>query len=150
MRTPSFTDRLRLRGSRGARHEGGCEKQVFECQKTSSWSSLDAEIGVQLAGVGVEIGVGDHVHHPALLDHVVPVRDSRGEMEVLLDQNDRETLRLQAGDRASDIIDDDGRQALGGLVEEQEPRAGAQDPARWRASAALRPKASCPGSSGAP
>ena len=54
------------------------------------WS--DAEIGVQLVDVGVELGVGDHVDHPALLDDVVPVGDRGREAEVLFDQDDGEAL----------------------------------------------------------
>jgi len=63
----------------------------------------------------------------AVLHHVVPVGDGRGEPEVLLDEKDREALALEAADRLADLLDDDRRQPLGRLVEQEQPRAGAQD-----------------------
>lgn len=61
------------------------------------------------------------------LHNVVPVGDGRGEAEVLLDEKDREALALEAADRLADLLDDDRRQPLGRLVEQEQPRAGAQD-----------------------
>ena len=63
---------------------------------------LHAEIVVQLVHVRVEVRVADHVGDASVLDHVVPVRDRRREAEVLLDQQDREALRLQPLDRPPD------------------------------------------------
>src|SRR4029077_9035432 len=51
------------------------------------------------------------------------------EMEILLDQENGESLRLEHSDRASDLLDDDRGQSFGRLVEQQQPRAGAQDAA---------------------
>src|SRR5215468_425644 len=89
----------------------------------------DAEIVVELGHVGVKVRIGDHVDHATMVHYVVAVRDRRREPEILLDEQDRETLRLEARDRAPDLLDDDRCQALGGLVEEQKPRARAQDAA---------------------
>ena len=52
---------------------------------------------------------------------------------------------LSAADGASDLLNDHRREALGRLVEQEKPRAGAQDARRWRASAARRRRAWCPG-----
>src|SRR3546814_10314280 len=49
--------------------------------------------------------------------------------EVLLHQNDGESLLLQLRDRPADLLDDDRGEALGRLVEQQQPGAGAQDAA---------------------
>src|SRR5271169_567579 len=86
----------------------------------------DAEILVQLADVGVEQCVGNHVDDPPVFHDVVPVGDGRREMEVLFDQQNREALRLELGDGAADLLDDDGGEPLGRLVEQQQPRAGPQ------------------------
>src|SRR4051794_41499583 len=55
------------------------------------------------------------------------VRDGLGEAEVLLDEEDRVALALEARERVPDLLNDDGRQALGRLVEEDQLGAGAQD-----------------------
>src|SRR5689334_18896199 len=69
-------------------------------------ASLHAEIFVQLVHVRVELGVGDHVRHSSVLDHVVPVRHRGGEPEILLDQKDREAFGFQARDGAADLLHD--------------------------------------------
>src|SRR5215211_2460561 len=78
---------------------------------------LDAEIGVKLVEVSFKFGVGDHVNDPALLDHIVPVGDSRSKAEILLNQHNGKSLALEAGDGAADLLDDDRGQAFGRLVE---------------------------------
>ena len=88
-----------------------------------------AEVVVQLAGVPRNILVADHVDDPPVLDDVVAVGEGRGKVEILLDQEDREALLLQPADHPADLLDDDRRQTLGRLVEQQQGRAGAQHPA---------------------
>ena len=73
--------------------------------------------------------LGNHVHDAAVLDDVVAVGDRLRETEILLDQQDGEPLLLQPRDRASDLLHDHRREALGRLVEKQQARASAQDPA---------------------
>src|SRR5947209_655608 len=85
-------------------------------------SASDAEIGMQLRHVGVELRVVNHVDDPAVLHHVVTVGDGRREMEILLDQQDGEALRLQPRDGAPDLLHDDGREAFGRLVQHQQAR----------------------------
>src|SRR5215510_16016736 len=65
-------------------------------------SISDAEIGVELVHVGFELRVGKAVDHLAVLDDVVAVRHGGGEAEVLLDQEDGETLLLQPRDGLAD------------------------------------------------
>ena len=84
---------------------------------------------MQLVHVPIELGIRDHVDDPAVLHHVVPIRDGSREAEILLDEQDRETLLLQLADRAADLLHDDRRESFGRLVQQQEPRAGAQDAA---------------------
>ena len=60
---------------------------------------------------------------------VVTIGKGGGEMEVLLHQQDGETLRLEHADRAPDLLDDDGSQSFSRLVKQQKPRPGAQDAA---------------------
>src|SRR5262244_3300113 len=88
-----------------------------------------SEILVHPSHVGLELGPGDHVHDAAVLDDVVPVGHRLGKSEILLHQQYGEALLLQARDRAADLLHDHRREALGRLVEQQQPRPGAQDPA---------------------
>src|SRR5919197_2782481 len=88
---------------------------------------LDSEILVQLAHVGVELGVGDRIDDAAVLHDVVPVGDGGREPEVLLDEQDREAFRLEPADRGADLLHDHRSKPLRGLVQQQQTRAGSQD-----------------------
>src|SRR3954467_5511271 len=90
-------------------------------------SFLNTEVLVQLVHRGIQPVVLDHVDHLAALHDVVPVGDRRREAEVLLDEEDGEPLGFEAAQRRADLLDDDGRQALCRLVEEQQARARAED-----------------------
>ena len=78
---------------------------------------------MQLIHIARKLGIGEVVDDPAMLHHVVPVGDRSGKAEILLDQQDGKTLGLERADGAPDLLDDDRGQALGRLVEQQEPRA---------------------------
>src|SRR5918994_6052214 len=86
---------------------------------------LDAEVIFHVAHARLEFFARDHVDHLAVLDDVEAVCHRGGKAEILFDQQDRETLLLHLADGIADLLDDDGRQPLGGLVEEQEFGAGA-------------------------
>src|SRR5438045_6998730 len=58
-----------------------------------------AKVVVQLVGVPRNILVADHVDDPPVLDDVMAVGEGRGEVEILLDQEDREALLLQPPDQ---------------------------------------------------
>src|SRR5262245_55617351 len=95
----------------------------------STPAASDAEIVVQLVHAGGELGVGNHVHDAAVLHHVVAIGNGRGEAKVLLDEEHGEPLALEPPQGDPDLLDDDRRQPFRRLVEQQEPRAGAEDPA---------------------
>src|SRR2546423_12942586 len=86
----------------------------------------DAEVLVQLRHVGLELGVGDHVDHAPVFHDVVPVRDGSREVEILFDQQYREPSAFKLGDGSADLLNDYRREPLGGFIEQQQPRAGAQ------------------------
>src|SRR5665213_497226 len=92
-------------------------------------SGSHAKIPVKLGGVRRELRVGNHIDNPPVLHDVMAIGNQCGETEILLDQQDREPARLEPGDRMPDLLDDHWRQSLGRLVEQQQPRAGAQDAA---------------------
>src|ERR1700710_2647984 len=87
----------------------------------------NAEIFAQLRTRCGEIRCRDRVDHPAMLDDVEPIRQGGREMEILLDQQNSKALFLQGPNQRPDLLDDDRRQALGRLVEQQQPGASAQD-----------------------
>src|ERR1700741_1653547 len=87
------------------------------------------EIVVQLFDVRVQVGIAEPVDDPSMFHDVVPVGHRLGEAEILLDQQDGKPLALEGVDGAADLLDDDRGEALGRLVEQQQPRAGAQDAA---------------------
>src|SRR4029450_416252 len=74
------------------------------------WRGLYTQVVVQLGHVGFELGVRNHVHHPAVLHHVVAVGDGGGEAEVLLHQENGEAFLLEPAERGADLLDDDRRQ----------------------------------------
>src|SRR5262245_50206546 len=86
-----------------------------------------AEIVVELFDIRVELGIREPVDDTPIFHHVVAVRNRRGEAKILLDQKDSEPLLLERADGLADLLDDDRREPLGWLVEEEEAGAGAQD-----------------------
>src|SRR5215475_3989577 len=87
---------------------------------------LHPQILVELVHARLEPRVRDHVDDPPVLHHVVPVGHRGCEMEVLLDQQDGEPLRLEPPDDGADVLHDDRRQPFGGLVEQEQAGAGPQ------------------------
>src|SRR5271155_3667903 len=85
-----------------------------------------------------ELRIGEGVDDPAVLHEEKPVGQSRGEAEILFDEQDSETLPLELGYGAADLLNDDRRETLRRLVEHQESRAGAQD-SRDREPLLVRP-----------
>src|SRR5690606_26700028 len=93
----------------------------------ASFDDLDTEVAFQLCLVRSELDVLEHVHHLPVLDDVMPVGDGGGKVEVLLDEQNGEALLLELPENAADLLDDDRRQPLRRLVEQQQVRAGAQN-----------------------
>src|SRR5262249_35614508 len=90
---------------------------------------LHTEIRLKLRQAGLKTVGGNLVHDAPSVHHVMTVRDRGGEFQILLHEQDGEALGLQPADGGPDLLDDDRRQALGGLVEEEQSSAGAEDPA---------------------
>src|SRR5437762_10940151 len=70
---------------------------------SSSKGILNPKVFVQLFHVRVELGVGNHVDDPSVLEYVMPVGHRRCEAKILLDQQNREALVLEPRDRAPDL-----------------------------------------------
>src|SRR3954470_10204053 len=85
------------------------------------------QILVQLFEVCVQFRIGEALDDTAVFHDVITVRHRRGEAEILLNEQDGKTLLLERADGAADLLDDDGRKPFGRLIEQQQPRAGAQD-----------------------
>src|SRR5262245_21634014 len=66
--------------------------------RRSIFSRSHAEIVVELRHIGVEFRIGELIDDAAILHHVVAVRNRRREAEVLLHQQDGETLLLEHAD----------------------------------------------------
>src|SRR5262245_22303523 len=88
-----------------------------------------SEVVVQLGHVRVELRVRNHVHHAAVLHHIVAVGHGRGEAKVLLDEQDGEPLALEPAERGADLLDDDRRQTFRRLVQQEESGARPEDAA---------------------
>src|SRR5271166_2041511 len=87
----------------------------------------DSEKLVQLSGVGVQLRICELVDDAAVLHDVVSIRHGRGKMEILFDQQDGEPLFLKRTYRAADLLNNDGREPFGRLVEQEQLGASAQD-----------------------
>src|SRR3546814_15486394 len=86
---------------------------------------LNTEISMQLPEVRFDVVVQNLIDHLALLDDVVPVRHGGGEPEVLIHQNDGESLLPQLRDRPADQLDDARGEDLGALRKQQQAGPGA-------------------------
>src|SRR5437773_2972756 len=91
--------------------------------------ALYSKVLVELAHAALDLRVRNHLDHAPALDDVVTVSHSSREAEILLDQQDRESLGLEAPDRGADLLDDHRRQSLGWLIQQQESGARAEDAA---------------------
>src|SRR4051812_38637464 len=65
----------------------------------------DAQIIVKLFDVSVQFAIGERIDHAAIFHDVIAVRNRGGEAEILLDQQDGESLRFQGPDRVADLLD---------------------------------------------
>src|SRR5262245_65243501 len=79
-----------------------------------------AQIDVKLVEIGLQFGVGEAVDDAAMFHHVIAVRNRRCEAKILLDQENGEALLLERSDGPADLLDDDGGEPLGRLVERSE------------------------------
>src|SRR5689334_13547282 len=84
------------------------------------WS--DTEVVQELVLALHRLAVGELLDDPALRDEVVPVGQRGGEAQVLLDEQDRDAVRLDPGEDLADLLDQQRGQSLGWLVAQQHPR----------------------------
>src|SRR5207244_13170480 len=84
-------------------------------EKTSERQQLVAERLVVPQGGG-----GAAEAKRALLQHVDAVGERQRELDVLLGEQDGQALALEPGDLLAQVIDDDRRQSLGRLVEQEQ------------------------------
>src|SRR5579862_9974836 len=90
--------------------------------------SLYAEELVQLGHFGLKCAGRETLDDPAALHHVEAVGQRCGEAEILLHHDDGVALLSQLVNGARERLDDHRREALGDLIEEQQPCPGAQNP----------------------
>src|SRR6478735_4404460 len=110
-------------------------RPISSCPK-SNWGEIPRSVIMtdsypQVALDAVEItghiGSRERVDDPAMLYHVVTVRQLGGKAEVLLHEKDRESALFELADHHSDLLHDHRGQSFGRLVEQQEIGAGPQD-----------------------
>ena len=77
---------------------------------------------------GVALFVPDHVDYAPMFDDVMAIGEGCGKVEILLHQQDRETLVFQPPDHTADLLDNNRRKTLGRLVEQEKIGASAQHP----------------------
>src|ERR1700733_4356976 len=82
---------------------------------------------VQPIHPALQFRIGEGVGDAAMLHDEKPIGQGRGEAEILLNQQNRESLPLELSDGPANLLDDNRREALGRLVQHQESRAGPQD-----------------------
>src|SRR3989454_3311059 len=104
-------------GSKVRQSVAGAQRYIIS--KSPQMLSDQSFVAARLAGAAGEgdaAGVQDHYF----------VGELEREPNVLLDEQDRLALGLQAGDGAADLGDDERREALGGLVHQQHARVAHQ------------------------
>src|SRR5712675_2222804 len=89
----------------------------------------NSQIVVQLFHVRVQFRIDETFDDSPVFHDEIAIGDGRCEAEILLDQENGEALLLESPNGAADLLDDDRREAFGRLVEQEQPRAGAQDAA---------------------
>src|SRR5215510_4104669 len=83
------------------------------------FSSLDTKIVVKLVDICIQFGVRELIDDPSMFHHVVPVRNGRGEAEILFHQQNGKALFLKRADGLADLLDNNRSEALGRFVQQQ-------------------------------
>src|SRR5512142_47554 len=95
--------------------------------RAATWDRSDTEELLQRLLLAFELLLLQPVDDAPALDEVVAVGERRDEPEVLLHEDHGEAALLEIADDAPEHLHDDGREPLGDLVEQEEPRPDAQD-----------------------
>src|SRR3972149_11707652 len=89
-------------------------------EQTHAWDlkfpRLDSQIGT--ADAGIQVPHGTIETDPALFDNINAVRHLRRKMQVLLRKQYRQACGFHFPDDPGHLVDDDRRETLGGLVEQ--------------------------------
>src|SRR5438477_2488621 len=88
---------------------------------------LDAQVVQELAVARAHLRCSEGLLHFAVDDERVPVGKRKREVQVLLHEEHRHPLALQAAQDLLDLLHHHGSKPLRGLVQQEERRSGAQD-----------------------
>ncbi len=69
-----------------------------------------------------ELFAASGINDVALFQHVMSIGEVHANLEILFDQQDSDAARPDRRDHALDLLDDDRRESLGWLVEQEELR----------------------------
>src|SRR5271165_7629150 len=97
---------------------------LFSCSVTFESDSQKLAKHPHLRG---QLGLFKLAHNPAMFHDIEAIRQWGGETKILLGQNHGETPRFEAADHLAELLDDHGRETFGNLIQQQQPRTGAQD-----------------------
>src|SRR5438067_649953 len=92
----------------------------------SAGRSSYAEIAALQLAIRAELGRAAGPDNAPFLQYVMPVGDTRQQPDVLVDEEKRQAIRLQLGNRAVDLLAYERRETFGRFVEDQEARVGHQ------------------------
>src|SRR5205814_2407019 len=84
----------------------------------------DSKVAVPEGGIGAQRRRIALPHHAALLEDEVAVGEGGDRLDVLVDEEDRQSLGAQAPQAAPDLLTDERREAFGRLVEDEKQRIG--------------------------
>src|SRR2546428_6748127 len=92
-----------------------------------NWLRSDSQESVELFHATADLVFRDHIDDSTVLDEVIPVCKLGHESEVLLDKDHSETSLPQTADHLAESLHDHRGQPFSDLVEEQDPRADAEN-----------------------
>src|SRR5215470_5548347 len=120
---PGFRPRTRPTRSVGSavRGKSGSIQLMAPSRDVDVYASRDPKIPPLDGLVTLEVVRSALVDDLSLAHHVDAIRDAQGQVIVLLDQQDRQALALEALEDAADLPHDDRRQSLGRLIQQEHP-----------------------------
>ena len=98
-----------------------------------------AEVELDHLGIVEQLGTGSGVRVPALIEHVAAVGELQAAARVLLHDQHRDSVGVDAGDAVEHVVLHHRRQSRRRLVEQQDRRFASSTRVRSRASGARRP-----------
>src|SRR5437879_5689456 len=86
---------------------------------------LDAQVPEQLVFVRGDLRISERLDDRALREEIVAVRHRHGESQILLDEEHRQTVALRLEQDVAELLNEDRRETLGRLVQQDDRRAHA-------------------------